>query len=124
MRDQNARGANIVAQISMRGTGLILGWRATFHPFSQRPSWKAIADMPWAEQWARLQDPDFRRTLLAEKGEPIGSDLQLIADLMESGFLDAVRDVAGVQYEPGAEQSIEQRAQAQASRLRNTFTTS
>ncbi|MEK9585354.1 MAG: amidohydrolase family protein, partial [Halieaceae bacterium] len=86
MRDQNARGANIVAQISMRGTGLILGWRATFHPFSQRPSWKAIADMPWAEQWARLQDPDFRRTLLAEKGEPIGSDLQLIADLMESAF--------------------------------------
>ena len=68
MRDQNARGANIVAQISMRGTGLILGWRATFHPFSQRPSWKAIADKPWLEQWERPQDPDFRGRLLAEKG--------------------------------------------------------
>ena len=112
MRDQNARGANIVAQISMRGTGLILGWRATFHPFSQRPSWKAIADMPWAEQWARLQDPDFRRTLLAEKGEPIGSDLQLIADLMESAFSMQYEMLPGFNYEPGAEQSIEQRAQA------------
>ena len=112
MRDQNARGANIVAQISMRGTGLILGWRATFHPFSQRPSWKAIADMPWAEQWARLQDPDFRRRLLAEKGEPIGSDLQLIADLMESAFSMQYEMLPGFNYEPGAEQSIEQRAQA------------
>ena len=112
MRDQNARGANIVAQISMRGTGLILGWRTTFHPFSQRPSWKAIADMPWAEQWARLQDPDFRRTLLAEKGEPIGSDLQLIADLMESAFSMQYEMLPGFNYEPGAEQSIEQRAQA------------
>ena len=45
MRTQNEAGAQIVAQISMRGTGLILGWRATFHPFSQRPSWKAIADL-------------------------------------------------------------------------------
>jgi N-acyl-D-amino-acid deacylase len=112
MRDQNARGANIVAQISMRGTGLILGWRATFHPFSQRPSWKAIADLPWAEQWARLQDPDFRRTLLAEKGEPIGSDLQLIADLMESAFSMQYEMLPGFNYEPSAEQSIEQRAQA------------
>jgi len=112
MRDQNARGANIVAQISMRGTGLILGWRATFHPFSQRPSWKAIADLPWVEQWARLQDPDFRRTLLAEKGEPIGSDLQLIADLMESAFSMQYEMLPGFNYEPSAEQSIEQRAQA------------
>ena len=112
MRDQNARGANIVAQISMRGTGLILGWRATFHPFSQRPSWKAIADMPWAEQWARLQDSDFRRTLLAEKGEPIGSDLQLIADLMESAFSMQYEMLPGFNYEPSADQSIEQRAQA------------
>ena len=112
MRDQNARGANIVAQISMRGTGLILGWRATFHPFSQRPSWKAIADKPWSEQWERLQGSDFRRRLLAEKGEPIGSDLQLIADLMESAFSMQYEMLPGFNYEPTAEQSIEQRAEA------------
>ena len=46
MRAPNAKGGNIVAQISIRGTGLILGWRDTFHPFSQRPSWTAIADKP------------------------------------------------------------------------------
>ena len=107
MRAQNEAGAQIVAQISMRGTGLILGWRATFHPFSQRPSWKAIADLPWDEQWQHLQDGDFRSRLLAERGEPTGSDLQLIADLMESGFSMQYAMTPGFNYEPTKEQSIE-----------------
>ena len=110
MRAQNAKGGNIVAQISMRGTGLILGWRATFHPFSQRPSWKAIADKPWPEQWQQLQDLTFRSQLLSEQGEPTGSDLQLIADLMESAFSMQYEMLPGFNYEPTAEQSIEQRA--------------
>lgn len=112
MRAQNAKGGNIVAQISMRGTGLILGWRATFHPFSQRPSWKAIADKPWPEQWRHLKDPAFRSQLLAEQGEPTGSDLQLIADLMETAFSMQYEMLPGFNYEPTAEQSIEQRALA------------
>jgi N-acyl-D-aspartate/D-glutamate deacylase len=112
MRAQNAKGGNIVAQISMRGTGLILGWRATFHPFSQRPSWKAIADEPWADQWQHLQDPAFRTRLLSEQGESTGSDLQLIADLMESAFSMQYEMLPGFNYEPTAEQSIEQRASA------------
>ncbi|MBD92626.1 MAG: amidohydrolase [Halieaceae bacterium] len=112
MRAQNAKGGNIVAQISMRGTGLILGWRATFHPFSQRPSWKAIADKPWSEQWQHLQDPSFRNRLLSEQGEPTGSDLQLIADLMETAFSMQYEMLPGFNYEPTAEQSIEQRAVA------------
>jgi N-acyl-D-amino-acid deacylase len=108
MRDQNARGAKIVAQISMRGTGLILGWRATFHPFSQRASWKAIADKPWEEQWQYLSDPAFKAQLLSERGEPTGSDLQLIADLMESAFAMQFEMRPGFNYEPTPDQSIEQ----------------
>ena len=112
MRAQNAKGGNIVAQISMRGTGLILGWRATFHPFSQRPSWKAIADAPWSEQWQHLQDSTFRSRLLSEQGESTGSDLQLIADLMETAFSMQYEMLPGFNYEPTAKQSIEQRALA------------
>ena len=108
MRDQNATGARIVAQISMRGTGLILGWRATFHPFSQRASWKAIAGKSWGEQWQHLNDPVFRAQLLGERGEPTGSDLQLIADLMESAFSMQYEMRPGFNYEPTAAQSIEQ----------------
>ncbi|HAU22999.1 MAG TPA: amidohydrolase [Erythrobacter sp.] len=107
MREQNAKGARIVAQISMRGTGLILGWQATFHPFSQRASWKAIAEKPWEEKWRHLCDPAFRAQLLSERGEPTGSDLQLIADLMESAFSMQYEMRPGFDYEPTAEQSIE-----------------
>jgi len=96
----------------MRGTGLILGWQATFHPFSQRPSWKSIADKSWQEQWQHLQDPNFRARLLSERGEPTGSDLQLIADLMESAFSMQYEMLPGFNYEPTAQQSIEQRAAA------------
>ena len=112
MRAENAKGGNIVAQISMRGTGLILGWRATFHPFSQRPSWKAIMGKSWPEQWQHLQDPAFRQRLLSERGEPTGSDLQLIADLMESAFSMQYEMQPGFDYEPSAEQSVEARARA------------
>ena len=112
MRAENAKGGRIVAQTSMRGTGLILGWRATFHPFSQRPSWKAIMDKSWSEQWQHLQDPAFRQSLLSERGEPTGSDLQLIADLMESAFSMQYEMQPGFDYEPSAEQSVEARAKA------------
>ena len=112
MRAENAKGGRIVAQTSMRGTGLILGWRATFHPFSQRPSWKAIMDKSWPEQWQHLQDPAFRQSLLRERGEPTGSDLQLIADLMESAFSMQYEMLPGFDYEPSAEQSVEARAKA------------
>ena len=86
--------------------------RLRFHPFSQRPSWKAIADKPWYAQWQHLQDPSFRSRLLSEQGEPTGSDLQLIADLMETAFSMQYEMLPGFNYEPTAEQSIEQRAVA------------
>ncbi|MDG1314944.1 MAG: hypothetical protein P8P29_05405, partial [Flavobacteriaceae bacterium] len=56
MRDENSRGAHLVAQIALRGTGLILGWQATFHPFSFKPSWLAIKDLTWPEQLQKLED--------------------------------------------------------------------
>ncbi|WP_353216029.1 D-aminoacylase [Sandarakinorhabdus sp.] len=62
----NAAGANIVAQIAIRGTGVVMAWRGTVHPFKFRPSWQAIDALPWAEQWAHLCDPAFKAKLLAE----------------------------------------------------------
>ena len=64
------------------------------------------------DRWQHLKDPAFRSQLLAEQGEPTGSDLQLIADLMETAFSMQYEMLPGFNYEPTAEQSIEQRAQA------------
>jgi predicted solute-binding protein len=38
MRAQNDNGANIVAQIALRGNGIIMAWQGTIHPFLFRPA--------------------------------------------------------------------------------------
>ncbi len=111
MRLQNAQGANIVAQISMRGTGLVLGWQASFHPFSLKPSWQAIAELPWDEQFARLSDPSFKAQLLQEESE-ISPELELLGALLTGGFSMQFEMPEGFNYEPGPEDSIEALAKA------------
>jgi N-acyl-D-amino-acid deacylase len=112
MRDENAKGANIMAQVSMRATGLILGFQASLHPFTAKASWMAIADKPWEEQWAALNDPEFRARLINEPNEILDPDLQIIIEMMSSAFnmLYAMRP--GFNYEPTADESIESLASA------------
>ncbi|HBM90173.1 MAG TPA: amidohydrolase, partial [Rhodobiaceae bacterium] len=67
MRAENAKGANIVAQIALRGNGIVMAWRGTVHPFISHPSWTTIAELPWEDQYAKLKDPAFKAQLLSEK---------------------------------------------------------
>ena len=66
MRAQNAKGANIVAQIALRGNGIVMAWRGTVHPFRLKPAWAEIAELPWDAQYAKLKDPAFRARMIAE----------------------------------------------------------
>ena len=101
MRSENARGANLVAQVSLRGTGLVLGWQATFHPFAYKPSWLAIKDLPWSEQLQHLQDASFRDRLLAEPHQLPDTDLRMLLELMIAAFNMQYPMVEGFNYEPG-----------------------
>jgi len=65
MRAENDNGANIVAQIALRGNGIIMAWQGTVNPFAFRPSWQAIKELPWEAQQAKLLDPAFKAALLA-----------------------------------------------------------
>lgn len=112
MREENAKGANILAQVSMRATGLILGFQASLHPFTAKASWMAIAHKPWAEQWAALNDPEFRARLIAEPNEILDPDLQIIIEMMSSAFNMLYAMGPSFNYEPTAEESIESLASA------------
>jgi N-acyl-D-aspartate/D-glutamate deacylase len=112
MREENAKGANILAQVSMRATGLILGFQASLHPFTAKASWMAIAHKPWAEQWAALNDPEFRARLIAEPNEILDPDLQIIIEMMSSAFNMLYAMGPGFNYEPTADESIESLASA------------
>lgn len=61
----NAEGAKLVPMTINRPGGLLLSWD-TFHPFSDRPSFLEIADLPLAQRVEQLRDPARRQRILDE----------------------------------------------------------
>lgn len=105
--EANRTGGHVVAQISLRGTGVVMAWRGTVHPFVQRPSWQAIAGLPWEEQLAHLKDPAFKAKLLAEDNLPPPSmDTAALFMLVTAGWALQFPLVDGFTYEPTREESI------------------
>jgi N-acyl-D-amino-acid deacylase len=114
MRAENDNGANIVAQIALRGNGIIMAWRGTVHPFRFRPSWQAIADLPWEEQKAKLLDPAFKAQLLSEPNDfsDVPPDIGGLVLIVAAGWRMQFEMDDDFDYEPGPEASIQARAEA------------
>jgi N-acyl-D-amino-acid deacylase len=95
-----AAGATLVPQVAGRASGLLFGLDTTYHPFSGRPTYAALADLPAGEKLARLKDPAVRAAILGERDEnPMGSLLERMADRIWP-FTD------DVDYEPPVEESV------------------
>ncbi len=114
MRAENDNGANIVAQIALRGNGIIMAWQGTVHPFRLKPSYVAIADLPWAEQKAKLLDPAFKAQILAEANDysAVNQDIVGLIMVVCGGWGMQFEMGAEFNYEPTAEESIAARAAA------------
>ncbi|HWW19227.1 MAG TPA: amidohydrolase family protein [Steroidobacteraceae bacterium] len=65
----NADGLPVRAQVAGRPVGVLFGLELTHNPFSAHPSYRAIADRPFAQRLQRLRDPAFQARLLAEQPE-------------------------------------------------------
>jgi len=98
------QGAELVAQIACRPTGLVLGWQSTVHPFITRQAYQAIADLPFAERLARLKDPAVRAAILAETPPPLPG----IGAILTGGFdrMFRLEHDGALDYEPTAEDSV------------------
>ncbi|MEH6634567.1 MAG: D-aminoacylase [Halioglobus sp.] len=113
MEKQNAQGANIVAQLALRGNGIVMAWRGTIHPFVRHPSWTAIADLTWEQQYARLCDPDFKAQMLSETSvTPEHPDLIPIFTVITQGWGNQFEMDEDFNYEPQVNESIAARAKA------------
>jgi len=108
----NADGANIVAQIALRGTGILMAWRGTVHPFKFKPSWAEIDALSWEEQWARISDPQWKARLLAEENVFPESDVLPLLYAVAMGFGLQFGMGEGFDYEPTQQQTIEALARA------------
>src|SRR5215213_6918792 len=58
--EASARGLSVTAQIAARPVGLLLGLELSRNPFQIHPSYKAIANLPFAEKLKRLRQADVR----------------------------------------------------------------
>ena len=113
--DMNAQaradGADIVAQIACRPTGLVLGWQSTIHPFVGRQTYRDIAALPFESRLEKLKDPAVRATILSEPSRKMGP----LGAIMTQGFdrMFRLQQPDGqLDYEPRAEDSIAALAQA------------
>ncbi len=59
-------GVPMLGQVLTRPTGIILGFEISQNPFLGRPSYDAIADLPFPERLAALRDPELRARVLSE----------------------------------------------------------
>lgn len=112
MRRQNASGANIVAQIALRGNGIIMAWQGTVHPFRFKPAWNEIIDLPWAEQLAHLKDPAFKARMIAEPNVWPESDILDFLKIVAEGWPVHFEMDPDFNYEPRMDESIMARAAA------------
>ncbi len=112
MRRENANGANIVAQIALRGNGIVMAWQGTVHPFRFRPAWLEIIDKPWAEKLAHLKDPAFRARMLTEDNRFPESDLIGLIMIVAGGWTLQYEMGPDFNYEPTQAETIAARAKA------------
>jgi N-acyl-D-amino-acid deacylase len=112
MRAQNAKGANIVAQIALRGNGIVMAWQGTVHPFRFRPAWLEIIDKPWAEQLAHLKDSAFKQRMITEDSVFPESDLIGLLMVIAGGWTLQFEMDDAFNYEPTQSETIAARAAA------------
>lgn len=102
LSDQAAEeGAQLVPQVGSRPTMLLIGHQ-TFHPFMDKPSYKAIADLPLAQRMEQLRRPEVRARILSEK--PVDEDPMMF--LIHSGLEKIFPLGDPPNYEPAPEASI------------------
>lgn len=112
MRAQNQKGANIVAQIALRGNGIVMAWQGTVHPFRFKPAWLEIIDKPWPEQLAHLKDPAFKQRMLSEDSVFPETDVIGLLMVIAGGWTLQFEMGPNFNYEPTQAETIAARAAA------------
>lgn len=103
----NAEGLPIKGQVAPRAVGMLFGHDLSFNPFSFRPSYKAVAQLPLAERIAYLRRPEIRARILAETSAHSNPLMLWLVGLAGQMFM--LEDPPN--YEPPAEERIDARAQ-------------
>lgn len=100
--DAEEEGACLRPQVGSRPTMLLIGLQ-TFSPFSFRPTFKALEELPLDERVVELSKPEVKEKILAEEGVDEDPLLQFVFRGMDKIFLLG----ESPDYEPVADKSIQ-----------------
>ena len=103
----NAEGARLFPQTASRPAGVLLSWQSN-HLFQRRPTYLAIAELPFAERLRELRKPEVRAAILAEESAPPrSSSINDAMHLVIASNIDVVFPLGNpVNYEPEASSSV------------------
>jgi N-acyl-D-amino-acid deacylase len=99
----NANDLEIRGQVFPRPIGVLLGLDLSLHPFVTRPSYQAIANLPLSQRIAIMQDPEFKRKILAETPVPNPQPMNNML-IGQTALMSVLTDP--VEYAPGREQQL------------------
>lgn len=99
-------GEKIYPQFSPRAVGGLIALD-TYHLFTARPSYRAIAHLPVGERAAAMADPATKAAILAEADIDPGTDdpMQHMHETLQRN-LGAIYSLQSVDYEPDPSQSV------------------
>ncbi|WP_029433086.1 amidohydrolase family protein [Blastococcus sp. URHD0036] len=103
LAEARADGVAMHAGVGSRPVGMLIDLESRIHPFSHRPTYRALAELPVDERRRRMRDPQVRTAVLAEESEGLGRF-----------WAPRMRDFANMyplgdppDYEPPASRSVE-----------------
>jgi N-acyl-D-aspartate/D-glutamate deacylase len=82
IEDATASGLVMRGQVAPRPIGILLGMTTTLSPFTTRPAYTELSQLPLAERIAALKDPARKARILAE---PTGRGFQRLFERMDEG---------------------------------------
>jgi N-acyl-D-aspartate/D-glutamate deacylase len=107
----NAKGVRLRPQIIPRAVTFMTSL-ASYHPFMNRPTYKALADLPLTQRVAKMRQPEIKQQILSEKDEITGGLGSMMGVMLGNAVGRLFSLAFPVDYEPAPDQSVKARARA------------
>jgi len=92
-----AQGVPFYPEVGPRPVGIIFGMQSEFTPFSHRPTYAALENLPLAERLAEMRKPDVRAQILSES---VGQYRSQGQQDMHTNFANMYRIANPINWEP------------------------
>lgn len=104
-----AEGLDIRGQVLSRPVGMLMGHPTSMSPFSPKPSFQALQDLPWDEMVAKLKTPEIRAQILEEDLE----QPHIFVKIFKQRFDKMYPLEEPIEYLPAKDTSVFARAKAE-----------